>query len=187
MVPAMSLLIPILLSAVLVFLVSFVIHMVLPIHKGDMRKLAKEAEVMEALRRFSIPPGDYAFPCPSSMAEMKTPEFIEKRNQGPVALMTVLPNGPYRMGKSLMLWFLYAVLVGYFAAYIAGRALPPGAEYLSVFRFTGAAAFAGYSLALLQDSIWHGRRWGTTLKSVGDGLVYGVVTAGTFGWLWPGA
>jgi len=173
------------LSAVFVFLMSFVIHMLLPFHKKDMRKLEKEAEVMAALRPFNIPPGDYAFPCPKSMAEMKTPEFIEKRNKGPVALITVIPNGPYTMGKSLVLWFFYSVIVGYFAAYIAGHALEPGAGYLSVFRFAGAAAFAGYSLALLQNSIWSKRNWGATLRSMGDGLVYGALTAGTFGWLWP--
>jgi len=185
MVSAMSLWIPILLSAVFVFLMSSVIHMMLPIHKNDMRKLEKEAEIMAALRPFNIPPGDYAFPCPKSMAEMKTPEFIEKRTQGPVALMTIIANGPYSMGKSLVLWFLYSVLVGCFAAYIAGHALEPGANYLAVFRFAGTTAFLGYSLALLQDSIWHKRNWGTTLKMIGDGLVYGALTAGTFGWLWP--
>ncbi len=185
MVSATSLWIPILLSAVFVFLMSFVIHMMLPIHKNDMRKLEKEAEIMAALRPFNIPPGDYAFPCPKSMAEMKTPEYIEKRTKGPVALMTVIPNGPYKMGKSLFLWFLYSVLVGYFAAYITGHALEPGAGYLPVFRFAGATAFTGYSLALLQNSIWHKLNWGTTLKMMGDGLVYGALTAGTFGWLWP--
>ena len=185
MVSAMSLWIPILLSAVLVFVASSVIHMVLPIHKNDMRKLEKEAEVMAALRPFNIPPGDYAFPCPKSMAEMKTPEFIEKRTKGPVALMTIIPNGPYSMGKSLALWFLYTVVVGGFAAYVTGLALEPGATYPAVFRFAGTTAFTGYSLALLQNSIWHKLNWGTTLKMMGDGLVYGALTAGTFGWLWP--
>lgn len=70
-------------------------------------------------------------------------------------------------------------------AYIAGRALGSGANYLAVFRFAGASAFMGYSLALLQNSIWYNRNWGATVKSVFDGLVYGLLTAGTFGWLWP--
>jgi hypothetical protein len=89
------------------------------------------------------------------------------------------------MGTSLLLWFLYSVLVSVFAAYIAGRALGPGARYLGVFRFVGATAFMGYSLALLQQSIWYRRNWGTTLKLMVDGLVYGLLTGGTFGWLWP--
>jgi len=71
------------------------------------------------------------------------------------------------------------------AAYIAGRALEPGAHYLSVFRFAGATAFFGYAFALMQQSIWYKRAWGTTFKSTFDGLIYALLTAGTFGWLWP--
>jgi hypothetical protein len=185
MVSVMSLWIPILLSAVFVFVASSVIHMMLPFHRNDLRKLAKEDEVMNALRGFNIPPGDYAVPCAGSMEGMKKPEFIDKMQKGPVALMTIVPSGPPSMGKSLLLWFLYSVLVSFFAAYITGRALPPGAHYLAVFRFAGASAFMGYSLALLQNSIWYKRSWGITLRSMFDGLVYGLLTAGTFGWLWP--
>ena len=185
MVPVTSLWLPILLSAVIVFVVSSIIHMVLPYHKGDYRNVPKQDEVMEALRKFSIPPGDYVLPLAGSMAAMKDPEFIKKLNAGPVVVMTVLPNGPMRMGKSLTLWFVYSVVVSIFAAYIAGRALEPGAHYLQVFRFAGCTAFVAYSLALLQQSIWYNRNWGTTLKSMFDGLVYGLLTAGTFGWLWP--
>lgn len=185
MVTVMSLWIPILLSAVIVFVASSIIHMVLPIHKGDIKKLAKEEEVMEALRRFNIPPGDYAFPCPASMADMKSPAYIERRNKGPVANMTIRPSGGFSMGKSLVQWFVYCLLVSLFASYIAGRALAPGAAYLNVFRFVGAAAFMGYSFGVLQNSIWYGRSWVTTFKVMGDGLVFGLLTAGTFGWLWP--
>ena len=185
MVPVMSLGVPILLSAVIVFVVSSIIHMMLTYHRNDVRKIPSEDEVMDALRRFNIPPGDYCVPYAGSSANMKKPEFLEKMRKGPVVLMTVVPSGPFSMGKSLMLWFLYSVLVSIFAAYITGRALAPGAGYLAVFRFAGCSAFMGYSLALLQNSIWYKRNWGTTLRYVFDGLVYGLLTAGTFGWLWP--
>ena len=89
------------------------------------------------------------------------------------------------MTKNLILWFLYCVVVGVFAAYIAGRALKPSAPYLEVFRFAGATAFAGYSLAQMQYSIWMGKSWGATLRGMFDGLIYALLTAGTFGWLWP--
>jgi hypothetical protein len=140
---------------------------------------------MDALRRFSIPPGDYAVPHAGSREGREKPEFVEKMKRGPVAFMTFVPAGPPSMGTSLVLWFLYSVVVSVFAAYIAGRALAPGASYLGVFRFAGCSAFMGYSLALLQDSIWYKRNWGVTLKTMVDGLVYGLLTAGTFGWLWP--
>src|SRR5512141_3369138 len=128
--------IPILLSAVVVFVVSSLIHMATPWHKGDYRKAPDEGKVMDALRPFGIPPGDYIMPCPSSAAEMRSPEFAEKRKRGPVMMFTVMP-GDVGMAKSLVLWFLYAVVIGVFAGYIAGRALPPGSPYLSVFRFAG--------------------------------------------------
>jgi hypothetical protein len=116
---------------------------------------------------------------------MKNPAFLEKMKRGPVVIMNVLESGPPSLGTSLSLWFLYCIVVGIFAAYVAGRALGPGAHYLGVFRFSGAVAFVGYSLALWQNTIWYKRKWSTTLKSTFDGLIYALLTAGTFGWLWP--
>lgn len=185
MVPVMSLWLPIVLSAAIVFAASSIIHMVLPIHRGDWRKLPNEDAVLETFRRLNIPPGDYVAPRPASPQAMKAPEFLAKMKAGPVLIMTVAPGGPPSMTRSLALWFVYSIVVGIFAAYIAGRALAPGTRYLEVFRFAGCTAFLGYSLALLQNSIWYKRNWGATLRSVFDGLVYGLLTAGTFGWLWP--
>lgn len=185
MVSLTSLWIPILLSAVIVFAASSIIHMLLTYHRSDLRPLRNEDAALEALRRLDIPPGDYALPHAGSPAAMKDAKFVAKMKQGPIVLMTVAPGAPPSMARSLLLWFLYSVLVGVFSAYIAGRALGPGADYLAVFQFVGCAAFMGYSLALLQNSIWYRRDWGATLKSVFDGLVYGLLSAGVFGWLWP--
>lgn len=185
MVTILSLWQPILLSAVAVFVISSFIHMVLPYHRSDYGKLPGEDKVMDALRPFKIPPGDYVMPCPGSAKDMKSPEFIAKLEKGPGAFMTVVRNGKPNMALGLFLWFLYSIVISIFAAYIAGRALAPGAEYLSVFRFAGCMAFAGYSLALLQNSIWFRRAWPATFKSVFDGLIYALFTAGVFGWLWP--
>ena len=117
--------------------------------------------------------------------ERASDEFRAKADEGPVAFMYLLPNGLGNMTSQLMQWFVYAIVVGVFAAYIAGRAVGPGGDYLEVFRFAGCTAFVGYSLALLQNSIWYKKSWSSTLKSVFDGLIYGLVTGGTFGWLWP--
>jgi hypothetical protein len=185
MVPIMSLWIPILLSAVLVFIVSFIIHMLLPYHRKDFGKVPAEGQVMDALRPFNIPPGEYAIPNAGSHEATKSPEFIEKANQGPVAFMTVLPNGVPKMATSLVQWFVFCAVVSLFAAYVAGRALGPGADYMQVFRFVGATAFIGHTVASWQNSIWYKRPWSTTAKHTFDGLVYALFTAGTFGWLWP--
>ena len=69
MVSLLSLWLPIVLSAVIVFLASSIIHMALGYHANDFQPLAKEDEVAAALRAFDIPPGDYAMPRATSMAE----------------------------------------------------------------------------------------------------------------------
>ena len=176
---------PILLSSVLVFIASSLIHMVLPWHKSDYPKLPNEDKVMDALRPFGIPPGDYMVPRPSSTQEMRAPEFLEKVKKGPVMVVTVMPNAMVSMRKNLVLWFIYSLVVGVFAGYVTGRALPSGAVYLQVFRFVGVTAFLAYSAALWQMSIWYSRSWSITIKSTFDGLIYALLTAGVFGWLWP--
>jgi hypothetical protein len=175
---------PILLSSVFVFVVSSIIHMALPWHKGDYGKLPEEDKVMDALRPIAIPPGDYMVPRCSSTADMKTPEFKEKLRKGPVMVVTVFPAGPFGIGKNLVLWFLYLVVVNFFAAYVTCHALPHGAPYPQVFRFAGVTSFLGYSAAIWQMSIWYRRSWVTTIKTTIDGLIYAGLTAGTFGWLW---
>jgi hypothetical protein len=176
---------PILLSAVFVFIASSIIHMTPLWHKNDYPRMPNQDQAMDALRPLAIPPGDYMMPRPANMKEMKTPEFVEKMKKGPIMMMTVIPHGAMSMARSLTLWFVYCIVVSYFAAYIAGRALPPGADYLAVFRFAGASAFIAYALALWQMSIWYHRAWSMTIKSTIDGLIYALVTAGTFGGLWP--
>ncbi|HYT05808.1 MAG TPA: hypothetical protein VEM13_13110 [Gemmatimonadales bacterium] len=185
MVALHSLWLPILLSSVLVFVVSSLIHMATPWHKSDYPQVPNQDKVMDTIRALAIPPGDYMMPRPSSRQEMRSPGFAEKMKKGPVMMFTVMPSGSMAMGKSLALWFLYCIVVGLFAAYVAGRALPPGAEYPRVFRFAGVTAFVGYSVALWQMSIWYRRAWSTTIKATVDGLIYALLTAGTFGWLWP--
>lgn len=176
---------PILLSAVFVFIVSSVIHMVLPVHKADYKQMANEAAVLAAMKSNGVQPGSYMFPWGASMKEMGTPEMLEKLKTGPSGTLTVAPPGGWNIGQCLVWWFAYSLLVGFLVAYLGWHALGPGAAYLEVFRITGVAAVLAYSVGRIFDSIWKGVSWGTTGKFVFDGIVYGLVTAGTFGWLWP--
>ena len=186
MVALTALWLPILLSAVFVFVASSIIHMFLPYHRSDMKKLPDEDGVMDALRGFDIPAGDYVIPYAGSPEVMKSEEFREKAKQGPMAFMTVLPSGdPFAMGSQLAQWFIYCVVVSVFAAYLTGRTASPDWEYLMVFRVTGTVAFAGYALALWQRSIWYKQALSTTVKATFDALIYALLTAGVFGWLWP--
>jgi hypothetical protein len=176
---------PILLSSVIVFVASSIIHMGPFWHRSDYPKMPNEDKAMDALRPLAIPPGDYMVPRPSSHEQMRSAEFIEKIKNGPVLVVTVMPNGPMSMGRNLALWFLYILVVGLCAGFVAGGALPVGAPYPHVFHFIALTAFIGYSLALWQMSIWYRRAWSTTIKATVDGLIYALLTAGTFGWLWP--
>jgi hypothetical protein len=185
MVSLGALWLPILLSAVIVFVASSIIHMLSPWHKNDYPRVPNEEGLRAALRPLAIPPGDYMVPRPESREQLRDPAFLEKVNQGPNLVLTVLPNGPFSMGTNLTQWFLYCVVISLFAGYVASRALPPGTDYMQVFRFAGTTAFLGYAAALWQMSIWYRRGWNITLKATVDGLIYALLTAGTFGWLWP--
>jgi hypothetical protein len=185
MITIASLWLPILLSAVIVFIASTIIHMGPFWHRGDYPRMPREAEVLNALRPLAIPPGDYFIPRADGMQEMRSPEFKDKLNQGPVAVMTVMPNGMLSMQRNLLQWFVFLIVVGVFCAYIAGRTLPAGTSYRRVYQIVGATAFIGYVLALCELSIWYRRSWSLTAKAALDGLIYAALTGGTFGWLWP--
>lgn len=177
---------PILVSAVAVFVVSSIIHMGPFWHRSDYPRLATEDRVLDALRPIGVPPGDYLMPRPASTAEMKSPAFLEKMKRGPAVLMTVFPPWSGSMAGNLTQWFVYCLVVSLLSGYIAGAALPAGtATAGAICRFTSTIAFIGYTLALWQMRIWYRRSWDITLKSTLDGFIYAAVTGGAFIWLWP--
>ena len=184
MVAIHTLWLPILLSAVIVFVASSILHMVLPYHRSDYKKLPDEDKVTTALRSSGVTRGVYMFPY-CSHQDMKKPEMQEKFKQGPVGTITVFPSGPVNMPKYLAQWFVYCLVVGVFAAYLTGRVLVAGTAYLSVFRVAGTVAFMAYGVGQLVNGIWRGQPWSVVIKEVVDGLVYSLLLAGTFGWLWP--
>ena len=184
MVALLALWLPIVLSAIFVFIASFIMHMILPYHRGDYRQLPDEEKLLTTLRGAALIRGLYIFPF-GTHKDMKSPAMIEKYKQGPVGTMTIFPTGPVNMPKFLAMWFAYCLVVGFFTAYLTGLTVAPGARYLAVFRVAGTAAFMAYGLGQLSNGIWKGQLWSMTLKEVFDGLVFGLLTAGTFGWLWP--
>jgi len=184
MVPLSALWLPIVLAAVIVFVASSIMHMFLKYHQSDCRQLPDEDKLRAALRAAGVKRGLYMFPY-GSHKDMKTPAMQEKYKEGPVGFMTIFPSGPPALPKFLVMWFVYCLIIGFFTAYLTGHTVPAGANYLVVFRVAGTAAFMAYGLGLLSNGIWKGQPWGMTIKEVIDGLVYGLLTAGTFGWLWP--
>jgi hypothetical protein len=67
MTPLVELWLPIVVSSVFVFIVSSLVHMALPWHKNDFGTMKDETGVLNALRPFTIPPGEYMIPRASSM------------------------------------------------------------------------------------------------------------------------
>lgn len=185
MVGLTSLWLPIVLSAVIVFIASSIVHMVLPYHRSDYRKLPDEDALLEAMRKAGLSPGNYSFPLPAHMKEMRSPEMLEKYGKGPVGMVNVLPSGPPAMTKFLLQWFVFTLFIGIFVAYLTGRTVAAGTDYILVFRVSGTAAFLAYSASDVTNSIWRGQAWSTTWKNVLDGLLYSLLTGGVFGWLWP--
>jgi hypothetical protein len=184
MVSLTALWLPVVLSAVVVFVASSIMHMLLPYHRSDYRQLPDEDKLLAALRAAGLKQGLYHFPF-CTHKDMKSPAAMEKFKQGPVGMLTVFPSGPPAMPKFLGMWFAYCLIIGFFVAYLTGRTVAPGANYMAVFRVAGTAAFLAYGLGNLSNGIWKGQPWSVTLKEAIDGLVYALLTAGTFGWLWP--
>ena len=176
---------PIVASAIAVFGVSSLIHMAIKWHAADYKGLPNEDAVRDALRKSGLAPGSYYFPYCKRMQDMASPEMVKKFTEGPVGHVVIRPSGAPGMGKYLVAWFLYCVLVSFFLAYLAAHSVARGTEYLAVFRVVGTAAFLVYGLSQLLDAIWKGQRLSAAIKYVFDGLLYALMTAGVFGWLWP--
>jgi hypothetical protein len=179
----MSLWLPIILSAVVVFMASSLIWTVVKYHNSDWQKLPDEESARNALRGAAV--GQYTVPYAASDADRKSEEWQARHKQGPAAMVTVFPHGSLSMSKQLIQWFVYSVVIAFLVAYVASVTLAPGADYLQVFRVTGTVAVLAHAGAAPFGSIWFGHPWSRTIKDVIDGLIYGMLTAGVFGWLWP--
>jgi hypothetical protein len=176
---------PIVLSAVLVFITSSLVHMVLKYHASDYKLLPNEDAVRTAIRAGNPEPRQYIIPYCKEMKDLESPEMKQKFQEGPVAVLNIKPSGQVSMGKSLVQWFIFSLVVSFFIAYLASRTVPPGTPYLEVFRVAGTIGFLAYAAAQIPAAIWMGKPWSVAWKEVFDGLLYGCMTAGAFGWLWP--
>ena len=172
---------PIVVSAVVCWVMSSVIWVVLKYHNSDYKKLADEDAARAGLKGHS--PGFYLMPHCLDPADMKDPDVKQKFDDGPIAYITMLPNGMPAMGPKMISMVLYFLAVGVLCAYFVSRTLAPDADYLAVFRIAGTVAFVANSFAVIPESIWFGRPWSMTVKNAFDALIYGLLTGGVFGWL----
>ena len=185
--PFGSLWLPVIVSAIVVFVASSILHMALKYHKADVKPLPNEDAVREALAKGNPAPGVYFTPHCADMKQMKDPAVVAKFEKGPVAMLTVYPKGAPMLPKHLALWFGFSVLVSFFAACVARHTLHPGDAGMLVMRITGTVAFAAYGLSHVSDSIWKGQPWANTARAVVDGALYALLTGLTFRLLWPAA
>jgi len=185
--PFGSLWLQVIVSAVVVFMASSILHMALKYHKADHKRLPNEDAVREAIARVNPSPGIYFTPYCADMKQMKDPAIVEKFEKGPVAMLTIYPKGAPMLPKHLVLWFGFCMLVSFVAAYVARHTLHPGDDGMLVMQITGTVAFAAYGVAQLHDSIWKGQPWVNTLRFVVDGAIYALLTGLTFRLMWPGA
>jgi hypothetical protein len=177
---------PILLSAVFCFIGSSIIHMFLPIHKHEYKKLGdKENVVLDAVRSWGLTGGMYMFPGYDPQNH-NSPEGKERFAKGPWGVI-LLRDKSWSMGPLLVMWFFNLLIISVLVAYVARHAGLEGKPYAKVFQVVGATAFLAYGGNALTDCIWKGRTWNTLPGAVFDAIVYACLTGGTFGWLWPKA
>ncbi len=187
MVPLADLWLPVLVATVFVFIASNLIWMVLRVHRNDWGKLPDEDAFAEALGAQSPPPGEYVFPHSAGPEDWKSEAWQEKFKRGPCGFLTLTPTGEMAIGKSMAFWLIYVVVIEVFVAYLAGQTMAAGTDYLRVFQIAGTAAVLGFAGACAPEAIWLGRQWSNVFKTIADGVVYGLLSAGVFGWLWPAA
>ena len=176
----------IVLSAVLVFIMSALVHMVFKYHNGEVNAAPNQDALQNAIR--GAAPGVYAFPMAADPKDRMSPEWMKKWSEGPSAFLTVMRAGYSGMGPMLGKWFVFNLVVSFFTAYVAAHALAMGAggpSYLPVFRVVGTIGLMAYGFAYTGDAIWFGKPWRMWATNMLDALLYGLVMAGTFGWLWP--
>ncbi|MFT7517625.1 MAG: hypothetical protein ACI84O_001420 [Myxococcota bacterium] len=175
---------PILLSAVFVFIVSSMLHIVFSgWHAPDCKGLKSESDVMRALRESGNGPGEYMMPHAESMAAMKSEAYCAKLEEGPIARITIMSSNAANMTSALSKWFILSICISIVCAYVSSFALVQDGDYLAVFRLTGVVAFCAYSFGYIHNYIWAGTPGKVAIKFVIDGFVYALITAGTFGWL----
>jgi hypothetical protein len=184
MTPFTSLLLPVALSGVAAFVLSLMIHMT-PWHRGDYVRLPDEDGVMSALRPFNIPPNDYMMPHPGSGEYMKSPEYDAKQNAGPVMVLTVMPSGPWQLGKIMGQWLAFCLVIAAIVACVVGTIVPPGGNPHAVLRYVAVITFLTHGMGAAPLSIWYQRKWSTVFRTAFDSLLYALATGAIFMWLWP--
>jgi len=173
---------PILLSTVFVFIAANILWMALPFwHRNDYGRIADDSSIMSGLA--AVKPGLYMLP--SIDWSKMTKEDAARIQTGPGGLLIVQNPISFSFVPKLVAFFVYNLIVVTVVAYASTLALQSGATCPHVFRVVATAGFLAYSFNTIPDSIWYRKPWPITIRYFVDGIIYGLIIGGTFGWLWP--
>lgn len=177
---------PIIVSAVGIFVASSLIHMVFKWHNADYKRFPNEDEIRAAIRAGNTQGGgEYMLPYCASPKDAGTPEMQQKFKEGPIGLLMIQPPGVVpSMGKPLILWFVFTLAVSAIIGYVAYKAILVPDTWGQVARLTGGLAFLAYACGGIQYGIWMGKPWGSVAKDVLDAAIYAAITGCVFAWLW---
>ena len=176
---------PILLATFLCFVMSVLVWMVGPHHKKELKGPPNEDGIRDLLRQGNVEAGGYMFPFCDRSDKTAFAEAMKKFAEGPAGVMYVFPKGPMNMGKMMAQQVVFFLLVNVMLAVLGSRVGLDDQSYLHVFKVIGFVAFMTYAVGVAPESIWFARPWRSYLLGAVDGLLYALVTAGAFGWLWP--
>jgi hypothetical protein len=177
---------PILLSAVVVFILSSLVHMVFKWHAPEYRGFSNEDAVRDAIRAGNPTPGQYVLPYCKDMKELSSEPVMAKYKEGPVGFVVLMQSGPPSMGKSFVTWFLMSIAVAATGAFIATQLFGLDPERArAAAKLIGAVTFLSYGMGTISESIWMGRPWTSSAKYLLDAALYAVGSASVFFWLWP--
>jgi hypothetical protein len=174
---------PIVVSAVLVFVVSAATHMLIPARQAEWARLPAQDSIQAAVR--GAAPGLYMFPLPETVKERGTADSMARWAEGPSGWLTVVAPGPIKMGRNMALSLLMNLFVSAMAGYVAVHALGAAPPYRAVFRIVGSIGFLAYAVGPIYEAIWYWKPARSLAYSAVDALLYGLVMGGAFGWLWP--
>jgi hypothetical protein len=180
----LSLWLPILLSAAAVWIVSLIVWMALPHHKGDFLGLPDEDGFMDYIRKSGIKPGNYAFPDARGRAAMQSEKVQKAWQEGPVGHLSVWQT-PLTMGGKLVATFIVYLVVSTLIAYLTRVALPGAPPFTRVFQVATTAGILAYCFSFIPNALWWGSYKRTIIANFIDGIIYGAIIGAIFAWRWP--
>jgi len=176
---------PILVATALCFAASAVIWVLGPHHRTEWKAPPGQDAIMEALRQGNAKAGSYMFPHADRADKAAFEAAMKRWAEGPSGVLYIFPRGPMNMGARLVQQLIYFLVISFFLAYVGHHAGLDGQTYLKVFQVIGAVGFMTYGLGIIPESIWFARPWRNFFMGACDGLIYALLSAGAFGWLWP--